>query len=72
MYILGVTEPLSSFDGQIIGVVRRHDDCEDKLVAAPAGISFSPEAMEKALFFQEQYFDHSIEAFRPEMDGQGA
>ena len=36
VYILGVAEPLETFDGYIIGAIRRKDDVEDKLVAAPA------------------------------------
>ena len=33
-YILGVDTPLSSFTGRVIAVIRRHNDCEDKLVEA--------------------------------------
>ena len=34
-YILGVSEPLTSFTGTVIGIIHRHDDVEDKLVVAP-------------------------------------
>ena len=40
VYILGVSEPVSAFDGQVIGAVRRKNDCEDKLVVAPAGMVY--------------------------------
>lgn len=39
-YILGVDTPLSDFTGRVIAVIRRHNDCEDKLVVAPEGLSF--------------------------------
>ena len=61
VYILGVKTPLSEFDGQVIGAVRRKNDAEDKLVAAPEGIFFSSSEIAEAVRFQEHYFDHSIQ-----------
>lgn len=55
-YILGVSHPLSNFDGQVIGVVRRLNDCEDKLIVAPEGVQFTKTEIEQAIRFQEQYF----------------
>ena len=60
VYILGVDEPLSSFDGTVIGAIRRKDDCEDKLVVAPAGMEFHQGQIAQAVHFQEQYFDTYI------------
>ena len=62
VYILGVDEPLSSFDGKIVGVIRRHNDQEDKLIAAPAGMVFHQGEIAQAVHFQEQYFDHTIDS----------
>lgn len=59
-YILGVSLPLAEFDGRVIGAVLRRDDCEDKLVIAPEGMTFSREEIENAVAFQEQYFDTKI------------
>ncbi len=59
-YILGVNEPLSSFDGQVIGAIRRKNDCEDKLIVAPAGTVFHQAQIEEAVHFQEQFFDHYV------------
>ncbi len=61
VYILGVDTLLTEFDGRIIGVVRRQNDCEDKLVAAPEGMIFSAAEIAEAVHFQEQYFIHSVE-----------
>ncbi len=60
-YILGIQEPLTAFDGIVVGVVRRHNDCEDKLVVAPEGVVFHQGQIAGAVHFQEQYFDCSIE-----------
>ncbi|MGC6767580.1 inorganic pyrophosphatase [Enterococcus sp. LJL51] len=61
VYILGVAEPIASFEGRLIAVIHRKDDVEDKWVAAPAGCSFSKKQIEDAVHFIEQYFDSSIE-----------
>ena len=61
VYILGISRPLESFDGVIIGGILRRDDCEDKLIAAPAGMAFTRRQMEEAVRFQEQFFDSSVE-----------
>ena len=60
VYVLGVAEPLESFTGRIIGVVRRKDDNEDKLVAAPEGMVFTAEQIRKEIYFVEKYFDSTV------------
>ena len=60
VYILGVAEPLETFDGYIIGAIRRKDDVEDKLVAAPEGVRFHQAQIAEMVAFQEQYFDSKI------------
>ena len=62
VYVLGVTEPLESVTGPVIGVVRRRDDNEDKLIAAPEGLHLTREEMAEAVYYVEQYFDSSIES----------
>jgi len=59
-YILGVSQPVSSFDGRVIGAVCRKDDCEDKLVVAPEGMLLHQGQIAQAVHFQEQYFDSYI------------
>ena len=60
VYVLGVAQPLETFTGRVIGVVRRRDDNEDKLVAAPEGMAFTSEQIEKEIHFVEKYFDSTI------------
>ena len=63
-YILGVDEPVSSFTGRVIGVIRRHNDCEDKLVVAPEGKEYHQGEIAEAIRFQEQYFVSSIDCLK--------
>lgn len=60
-YILGISEPLQSFTGTVIAIIRRLDDVEDKWVVAPAGCTFTQSQIRKAVYFQEQYFNFRIE-----------
>ena len=59
-YILGVTEPVSSFEGRVVGAVCRRNDCEDKLIVAPDGLQFHQAQIAEAVHFQEQYFDSYV------------
>lgn len=60
VYVVGVAEPLETFHGRIIGVVRRKDDNEDKLVAAPEGAVFTAEQILQEIYFVEKYFDSMV------------
>ena len=59
-YILGICEPLSEFDGQVVGAIRRLNDCEDKLVVAPVGTVYHQGQIAEAVRFQERYFDSRV------------
>ncbi len=61
-YILGIHEPITEFDGHVIGAIRRKDDCEDKLVVAPVGTKYHQGQIAEAVHFQEQYFDTTVDA----------
>ena len=52
-YILGVGPPLQTFTGEVIAVIHRKDDVEDKWVVAPEGMTFSQEEIEELTRFQE-------------------
>ena len=56
VYILGVHESIAEFDGQVIAAICRRNDCEDKLVVAPAGKVYHQGQIAEAVHFQEQYF----------------
>ena len=59
-YILGITEPITEFNGQVIAVICRKDDCEDKLVVASEGAIYHQGQIAEAVHFQEQYFNTRI------------
>ena len=66
--MLGVCQPVEKYKGRVIAVIRRLDDVEDKWIAAPTGVTFTPDEIEKAVNFQEQYFQHKIEMLDPNGD----
>lgn len=59
-YVLGVNEPITEFTGEVVAVIHRENDCEDKLVIAPVGMTFHQGQIAEAVQFQEQYFDTRI------------
>ena len=46
-YILGVNEPVGKFTGEIIAIVYRKDDIEEKWVVVPDGVTFSKEEIRR-------------------------
>ena len=61
VYLLGVDVPVEEYTAHIIGIVHRHNDVEDKLVAAPEGCRFDQKTISEAVRFQEQYYESEIE-----------
>ncbi len=61
VYLLGVDVPIEEYTARIIGIVHRHNDTEDKLVAAPEGLDFDENKISKSVSFQERFFESKIE-----------
>lgn len=64
VYILGIDEKIEEGDSttvKIIGIVYRKDDVEDKLAAAPEGMSFTAKEIENIIRFQEQFYNSHVE-----------
>ena len=61
VYLLGVDKPVKEYIARVIGIVHRHNDVEDKLVAAPEGMNFTQMEIKEAVHFQEQYYHSEIE-----------
>ena len=59
-YVVGVNEPLKSFTGVVVAIIKRYDDIESKLVVAPTGSSFTKDQIDELVYFQEQYFNYEI------------
>ena len=62
VYLLGVNVPVTEYRARVIAVIHRYNDAEDKLVAAPEGMSFTKEEIAQAVYFQERYFDSEVVA----------
>ena len=58
-YILGVEQPIDEFEGEVIAVIQRINDVEDKWVVA-SSYEYTDEQIERAIAFQEQYFQHKL------------
>lgn len=62
VYLLGTDEPLEVCErAEVVAIVRRRDDIEDKLVAAVGGETWDAEKIAVAVRFQEQFFDSYVE-----------
>jgi len=59
-YILLVDKPLKQFSGICIGVVKRNEESDDKLIVIPKGKTISKEEIEEAIAFQERWFTHKL------------
>jgi inorganic pyrophosphatase len=60
-YVLGPTEPLERCKGQVVAIVRRRDDAEDKLVVRVGDVPVTQAAVEAQTSFQERWFDSYVE-----------
>jgi inorganic pyrophosphatase len=69
-YVLGVAEPLETFNGRCIAIIQRLDDQDDKLVLVPDGLTLTDAAIRALTHFQEQYFNSVI--VRECMGAEGA
>ncbi|MDE5715578.1 MAG: AAC(3) family N-acetyltransferase [Anaeroplasmataceae bacterium] len=57
-YILGVDQPIKTFEGTVIAILHREND-EDKLIVSNQ--SFSKKEIYEKTYFMEQYFNSYIE-----------
>ena len=61
VYVMWVNEPLETFEWDVIAVIHRKKDVEDKRVVAPEWMEFSVEEIREQTNFQEQFFEPEIE-----------
>ena len=60
VYIMGIDYPLEKFKGEIIAIIHRINDIEDKWVVAPKGNRFTKEEIIEATEFQEKFFNIDV------------
>ena len=59
-YLLGVFEPVEEYTGEVIAIIHRTNDNDDKLIVVPEGVSYSKKAIEALTEFQERFFKKVI------------
>lgn len=59
-YVVGVYEPIEEFEGNVIAIIHRTNDDDDKLVVAPKGVDYSDDAIRALTEFQEKFFESII------------
>lgn len=57
-YVIGPNKPVAYFKGQVIAIIKREDDNEEKLIVADQ--AYSDEEIMSKIHFTEQYFKSSI------------
>lgn len=59
-YVVGCFEPVETFEGNVIAIIHRINDDDDKLIVAPEGINYSDDAIRAMTKFQERFFESII------------
>lgn len=59
-YVLGQHKPLNTFEGEVIAIIHRLDDDDDKLIVVEKGRKYSDEQIRVLTEFQEQWFKSEI------------
>ena len=60
VYLLGVFEPVTEYQGEVIAYIHRTNDYDDKLIVVPEGVSYSDDAIRALTEFQERFFESEI------------
>ena len=60
-YVLWITEPLESFEWEVVAIIHRSDDNEDKRVVVPKWMQITKEEIKQETAFQEKFFITDIE-----------
>lgn len=60
-YILWITEPLDTFEWELVAIIHRSNDNEDKWVVVPKWMKVTKEQIKQETDFQEKYFITDIE-----------
>lgn len=59
-YILGEDEPMRSFEGEVIAIIHRLNDDDDRLVVVEKGKNYTDKEIRDATYFQEKWFKSII------------
>ncbi len=59
-YLLGEFDPVEEAKGEVIAIIHRTNDDDDKLIVSKNGFKYSDDAIRALTEFQEQYFESVI------------
>ena len=59
-YVLGQHKPLEEFEGEVIAIIRRLNDNDDKLIVVEKGKNYTDDQIRALTEFQEQWFKSEI------------
>ena len=59
-YVLGEHEPIESFNGEVIAIIHRTNDDDDKLVVMEKGRDYTDDQIRALTEFQERWFESII------------
>lgn len=54
-YLLGVFHPVEEFEGEVIAMIHRIDEDDDKLIVVPKGKTYTDEQIRAVTEFQEEW-----------------
>lgn len=59
-YLLGVYEPVDTYEGKVIAIIKRINDDDDKLIVVPKDKDYTDDQINALIEFQERFFEHII------------
>ena len=60
VYIIGEFEPLETYEGYVVAIIKRINDVEDKLVVCKELNKYNKEQIKALVEFQERFFESTI------------
>lgn len=60
VYIIGEFEPLETYEGYVVAIIKRLNDIEDKLVVCKELNKYNKEQIKTLVEFQERFFESTI------------
>ncbi|MBL4931785.1 inorganic diphosphatase [Clostridium paridis] len=60
VYIIGEFEPLETYEGYVVAIIKRANDIEDKLVVCKELNKYNKEQIKALVEFQERFFESTI------------
>ncbi|MDV4151421.1 inorganic diphosphatase [Clostridium sp. AL.422] len=60
VYIIGEFEPLETYEGYVVAIIKRINDIEDKLVVCKELNKYNKEQIKALVEFQERFFETTI------------